>query len=74
MYIPGKMVECMKVSIRRIRNMVMEFTLGLIRNAMQVGGLMVNNMVLEYSYQRKAKRNLDSGKMARKLNGSIKMK
>ena len=40
----GKMVECMKDFIRKIRNTVMEFIHGLILKSMLVGGIMANSM------------------------------
>ena len=44
-YTLGKMAECMKASIKRIRNMDMVFTHGLIRKNMQDGGIKASNMV-----------------------------
>jgi hypothetical protein len=43
-FILGKMVECMKVFIKKIRNMVTVSILGLIQRSMQAGGIMVNSM------------------------------
>jgi hypothetical protein len=66
----GKMVECMKDSTKKTKNTVMGYIPGLIRRSMLVGGVMASSMVLVSSYQKRAGRSLDSGKMARSYVGS----
>ena len=43
-FIHGKMVESMRVSIKMIRNMDMAFTYGLINESMKDGGIEENSM------------------------------
>lgn len=63
-YILGKMEECTKDSIRKIKSMDLESTHGQIRNAMQVGGPMANSMVSESSYLVMEKENWEFGRTA----------
>ena len=73
-YTLGKMDVCTKDFTRMTRNMVTAFTPGLTLRNTQDGGIMESNMALEYSSQKKEKRNLVFGKMALNLNGSVRMK
>lgn len=62
----------MKANTRKIRNMVLEFTLGRIRDNTKVGGSEVNNMELVYTLSLTKKQNLVFGKKAKELNGLMK--
>lgn len=66
------MEEDMKANTRKIRNMVLEFTLGRIRDNTKVGGSEVNNMELVYTLSLTKKQNLVFGKKAKELNGLMK--
>ena len=59
----GKTAECMKDSTEMTRSTGLECTLGVTRNDMQAGGVMVSSTVSEYLSQKKASVNSECGKM-----------
>lgn len=59
----------MKVSTKKIKSTDSVCILGLIKSAMQAGGLMENSMVLEFSYHEMARRKWEYGKMAASSDG-----
>ena len=72
-YIPGKMEECMKVIIKKIKNTEKEFIHGLMEDAMMENGKMADNMDLESIYLNKASIEKVFGKMEREKDGSMKI-
>jgi len=71
-YIPGKMEECMKATIRKIKSMEKEFTLGLTADAMMANGKMEDNMALGSIYLNKDNIEREFGKMEKEKDGLMK--
>jgi hypothetical protein len=71
-YILGKMAECTKVFIRKIRSTVMACILGQIIKSTLVGGIKESNMVLVFSSLEKEERKSSGfGRTAKKFAGSL---
>lgn len=68
------MGDFMRVTTRMIRSMAMEFTLGLIKSNIRVGGTTESNMDWEFLLLKKERRSLEYGKMERSFGGSVKMR
>ena len=71
MSIPGRMVDSIEESIKTIRNMVTESTPGPMVEHTQVTGVEANSTDLERIQCQLSQSNMDSGKRARELNGSM---
>lgn len=61
----GRMVECMKDFIRKIKSMDLAFIHGLIKKDMQDGGTTENSMAWEFSSKKGVSENMAYGKMAK---------
>ena len=72
--IPGKMAVCMKASTRKIRSTASASIPGLIRSAMQAGGVMANSMDSESSRLKRAENDWVFGRMEKSSNGLQVMK
>jgi len=66
--IPGKTEECMRVTMKMIVNMDMEYTLGMTVNNMKAGGRTENNTEKVF-IEKMAATDVVSGKMEKELNG-----
>ncbi len=70
---PGRTVVATRVSTRWTRNTDLEYTNGLMVDAMRVTGSMGNSMGRESIYYRMELLRSESGKMERGLSGSMSM-